>query len=476
MSKAQSNIDNSFKQKFENFSPTPPEHIWEGVKAGITPVVPSFFGQYWKGLTIAAVATGLVLTGIFFLKPGIERSVVKSDQISVNKENDITDNDKLKPENEENINPKESIEETINPKVKENENVSVADISTEKTTPEIISDNKIEAETISKNSKEGQIKTNVTSNKNYGYTATKHDEIAINDNLKSNLFAEQKSDEKIISEKNNFELTKINNINIDLNRNITPQFITPPINDQVALNNEELFKKKGAWSVGLFLSPEVILNNYDSVEILNNYSLGVEPSYYFNNHLFIRFGLNASYSGDRGFAHLDYRSYDLLGSYDYVYDVTFDSIDGKVVPTYHTYEMEVWDTVRHLEINAITNNYIYIQTPLLLGYYKNTNNFKWYFYGGPAFNFMVSKQIDQPLEGKDYIELLNLHKELPERSPYYFQLWFGAGVEFKAGKNLGIAFEPNYRYYLNNVFKEQPYNKSGLSGLSIRFGLTYTIQ
>jgi hypothetical protein len=471
------NIDKSFRQKFENFAPAPPDHIWEGVKADIaTPVVPSFFTQNWKGLTIAAIVAALIISGIFLLKPS-EKSVIKNDQISAEKEIGNTGGEKLKKdENQTNIKSTKSEKEEIQTENNRYEKVANESIPAEKTSAELKSDNQTVTETRRIISKTGQDKTKIETSKNFNYTAKKHEnDIALNENLKLDNYLESKFSVKLIPEINNFELTKINNINITLNSNITPQLITPALNNQLAIN-EELFKKKGSWSFGLFLSPEAMLNNFDSVEVLTNYSLGIEPTYCFNDHLFIRFGLNATYSRDRGFADLDYLSFDLLGSYDYVYNITFDSIDGEVVPTYYTYKMDVWDTVRHLEINAITNNYYYIQTPLLIGYYKKSNNFKWYFYGGPAVNIMVSRQIDEPLKGVNYTELLNLQKKLPERSPYYFQVWVGAGIEFKANKNLGIAFEPNYRYYLNNVFSEHPYNKSGLSGFSIRFGLTYTIQ
>ena len=86
---------------------------------------------------------------------------------------------------------------------------------------------------------------------------------------------------------------------------------------------------------------------------------------------------------------------------------------------------------------------------------------------------MISKQIEEPLADINAVDINNLQNELPERSPYYFQLWLGAGVEYKAGRNLGISLEPNYRYYFNNVFKTAPYSNSGLS---IRIGLVYTIQ
>ena len=89
---------------------------------------------------------------------------------------------------------------------------------------------------------------------------------------------------------------------------------------------------------------------------------------------------------------------------------------------------------------------------------------------------MISKQIEQPDNGIEYDLMLNVKNDLPERSSYYFQLWLGAGLEYKMNQRLGLAVEPNYRYYFKDVFKEPPYSNSALSGLSVRFGIIYTIQ
>ena len=64
---------------------------------------------------------------------------------------------------------------------------------------------------------------------------------------------------------------------------------------------------------------------------------------------------------------------------------------------------------------------------------------------------------------------------LPERSPYFMQLWIGAGIEYKVGKQTAITFEPNYRYYFNNVFEKDPY-KSSLSSFSLRIGVVFKMK
>jgi len=469
LSKGQTNTDKLFQQKFENFAVAPPEYVWSGVQAGIA--APSFFALYWKGIAAAAVVVLLVAAGILFLTPGTEPKVYDTEKSVLNVETDAGSKEINGLEQEESQIEQESSDIIVN------ESINNAGLNTE----QALSDNNIDSENPS-GDQEQKIVDNIdydkindeSGNSQYPESSTQEG-IAIGVIVSSDQGVQQKDGEVDPNTRTINTMITSEKVGFNIYSDYQAQPIPPSI-DEASLIDPATKDEKSKWSFGLYFSPEMMLNNFDSIEILANYSLGVEPTYFINDHLFIRFGLGASYSRDRGFAKLDYLSNDLLGTYDYVYDITFDSIDGEVIPTYHTKTAEVWDTIRHLEISSLTNQYIYLQTPLLLGYYNTISNFKWYFYGGPAFNLMVSKQIDQPLDGVEYVEILDFTKVLPERSPYYFQLWIGAGIEYKAGKNLGIAFEPSYRYYFNNVFKEPPYSKSGLSGFSLRIGLIYTIQ
>jgi hypothetical protein len=188
----------------------------------------------------------------------------------------------------------------------------------------------------------------------------------------------------------------------------------------------------------------------------------------------MRFGIGVSYARDRGFAKVDFVSNDYIGTYDSVVEVTFEEINNEFFPVYHTKEVEIWDSIRHLAITEITNEYYNIQLPLMFGYHNSTRNFKWYFYGGPAMNISISKQIDDPKTNIEYIEIINLENRLPQRTDYSLQLWIGAGIDFRIGQKFSLAIEPNYRYYFKPVYQENNY-KTALSGLGIRFGLIYKL-
>jgi hypothetical protein len=155
-------------------------------------------------------------------------------------------------------------------------------------------------------------------------------------------------------------------------------------------------------------------------------------------------------------------------------NITFEEIDHELSPIYHTKEVEIWDSIRHLAISEITNSYYYLQFPLLFGYHNSSSKIKWYFYGGPAMNISISQQIEDPKANIEYIEIIDLENRLPQRIDYSLQLWLGAGVDFRIGQKLSLAFEPNYRYYFKPVYQENNY-KTALSGLGLRFGLLYKL-
>ncbi len=496
MSNTHTNSDALLKQKFENFAPVPPAQIWNGIAAGIV-ASPSFIALYWKSIAAAVAILAIVSTGIWYYS---------SDNSEITEQPVISETDSLQTDDEKSdVDNKVDIIGDTGISVEAQEQNEKTELNLANESNETIQ-NTINNSADSKAKEITQSIKNQESDRNAGTESDKPKEVqSIKDN---NVLVVSHPDDADNAEKDDNvllvsypydednaenELNKSNNITLgeisvltksSIDSKDLSQYSGEEAQDIQATQSEGLMEggiqdfvfKEQKWSIGFYFTPEVMLNNFDSVEMLTNYSFGIEPTYLINKHLFVRFGIGASYSRDRGFAKLDYTSNDLLGSYEYVYDVTFDSIEGQVVPTYHTTTAEVWDTVRHLEINTITNNYVYLQAPVLFGYYSSKSKFNWYFYGGPAINFMINKQIEEPLDDINAVDINNLQNELPERSPYYFQLWLGAGIEYKAGRNLGISLEPNYRYYFNNVFKTAPYSNSGLSGLSLRVGLVYTIQ
>ncbi len=244
--------------------------------------------------------------------------------------------------------------------------------------------------------------------------------------------------------------------------------------DEILKTLSESQKKKTFWEYSILLSPEFSLNDMDSVRALNSISAGLEPTKYLNKHWFVRSGINISFTGDKGFAKVDYISNDLMGTYDDVYDVTFDTAGGVVTPVYHTKTVEVWDSVRHIKVSEVTNRYLYAQVPVLLGYKSAVGNFNIYLFAGPAVGFQLAKWIDTPLSNSEGLEIINLDNRLPVRSNVNFQLWIGGGLEYNISKRYSLVMEPAFKHYFKSLYSDSEY-KINTSGFALRFGVNIKI-
>jgi len=240
--------------------------------------------------------------------------------------------------------------------------------------------------------------------------------------------------------------------------------------DEIVSKLTDIQKKTTFWEYAVLASPEFSINSMDSVTILSSYSLGIEPIKYINNHWFIRSGINVAFNGDKGFAKVDYKSNDMMGTYDDVVNVTFDSIGGEMVTIYHTKTVEVWDSVRHIVISEITNRYLYANIPALLGYKNKVGNLNWYVYAGPAVGLQLTKWIDKPMSNTENINIIELDNKLPIRANINYQLWLGGGLEYNVNKKYSLVLEPTYKHYFKSLYNNSDY-KINTSGFALRFGV-----
>lgn len=439
MENNKNNTDDLIRQKFESFAPTPPPHVWPEVEKSIEsnkPLIP-FSNKYMAG-----AAALLLLAAMFFLfNPfGTNGDDISNENI-VNQETEYS-----KPTGEENVD-----EEIIT----EEEEVAVATQPRKKrkakkktVVEEKDSDVKEEFEIKEHKSEFGSGYIGSMDMKHSDFVLsgkTSFDNstslLAFNDNLKSEEEKEEESNSEEIS---------------------IPK---------------EPKHHNGNWKIGLNIWPEITVSNIDSVEVLNSFNINVEPTYFFNKHWFIRSGIGASYVRDRGFARIKYMVNEYMGSYEDVFNVTFDTIGGNVIPTYHTKTVEVWDSVPHVTVASVTNKYIYMHVPLLFGYASDIKNsaFNWYAYAGPVIYFKASSWIDEPQLNQQDADIIELNNNLPERAGSYFQLWLGAGVEYRVNRNIGLTLEPGYNHYLSKLYSESNISSPN-SGFSLRFGIIFNLK
>ena len=448
------NIDLLIRDKFEHFSPAPPQHIWEGVKGGIaTQATPGFFSGNGRKIAVAAVILLLISLGLWMILPSgntsddLDEITYITDDANSQNSGDVAE-DANQTNDQKAVAPITDLESKDTDLVNETEQQNQSEIGDDKVT--YANENKSTLAPV----EESATQTNIVT----------QEEFIIDEN------ADAKPFEKALA------INGLNSLNSELENETEASLIEMQSTEVSQINIPKDKPSINSWSHGIYISPEFSLNDFDSIRILPSYTLSYEPTYRFNKHWFMRFGAGLNYARERGFAKLDYISNEVVGTYEDVYDVTFDTIGGSLVPTYHTKTTEVWDSIRHVQVKEVTNKYLYLQTPLLFGYYNNNSSkFNWYFYGGPAFNVMIGKWIENPENEIGDAEIVNLENNLPNRSPFYMQLWVGAGIEFKIGKQLAFALEPNYRYYFSHVYDDPGFNTS-LSGFSLRFGLVFTIK
>jgi len=439
-------INDIFKQKFDGYQSKPPDRVWEGIAAALD----SDLAPVWYTTLFAKVAAALVL--IALLLGGYWLVTDKSKP--VNTETGITVNM-----------PTDSIDDK-----RDDNHVLDQDISStiDKTA---VGDNALLPETVSAEDSKSEQRIDKPE--------TVIPETVIIISSDQSLLAEETKSNNSLSEQqessvsNDGPLGFMNYRTIALNNELSPVLISNNVSDDNSVTEvKQSVKTPGRWALSLYFAPEFIFNSFDSLTIQNSYALSFEPVYYFNNHWFIRPGLGLQYSRDKGFVKADYVSWDYMGSFDDVVDVTIDSTDGIYTPVYHTQKRDVYDSIRHLTVSEETNRYLYLQTSVVFGYHNHTGKFGWSIYAGPSVSFVLLSKQDSPVD--DDAHVISLDYNLPVRKSPQYHLKFGFGLDYAIGKNWLVSVEPEYRYYINGIKGGDIYSDP-LSGMGLRFGFIYTL-
>lgn len=458
MNKPNQHINDLLRQRFENFEPTPPEHIWENIEKNLDSK-PGFFSGNRKYFTSVLILLTLIPVIYFSFNTNyIPLFSTNINNLEINSANILADGSVI-TKNEQIVEQNTNIKNTKSNTVPFEKKII---------NPEEISNTN---ETIDNKNTELSISDNSNFNEEQDDIANSTQQ---NENIETLNIFELK--ESFLKPKNSLTIQPLNNLNLSsICSNNYGQTNSKNINDIFkGVVSKEKNNGNGHWENTIFISPEFSLTNLDSVTILNSYSIGVEPSRYFNENVFLRFGLNLSFSGDKGFAKIDYRSNEFMGTYDDVYNVTFDTMGGNVTPIYHTKTVEIWDSIQQIGVSGVTNNYLFAQIPVLLGYKNKIGQLNWYVYGGPALGFQIGKWLEEAsIEGKD-IEIIDLDNKLPIRSTVNYQLWLGGGIEYKLNYKSSIVIEPSYRYYFKSLYSDSDY-KFNTSSFALRIGFNYKI-
>ena len=453
MENKEKNINEVLRNKFLDYQVTPPPAVWENIEKELN--TSTIFNT--RNIIFAAIALLLIALPITYFSL------------------DNSTNDKQKK--------LQTVQNSDTNKTSDYNKKSVEKATNTYSTTNNISDYEQELESDQNNNESAETETELivsTSEVKSTNSSTNNEIVEVRNikEIKQNTAVEKEDTNlNIITLEEGFVVEKENPDLINALASIALQTEDVDISDLPLENNDEIVnkltdiqKKTTFWEYSILASPEFSLNSMDSVSIMSSYSLGIEPMKYLNNHWFIRSGVNISYNGDKGFAKIDYMSNDMMGTYDDVVNVTFDSLGGKLITIYHTKTVEVWDSIRHLVVSEITNKYLYANIPALIGYKNKIGKLNWYVYAGPVVGLQIAKWIDKPMSNTENISIIELDNKLPLRSTINYQLWIGGGLEYNLGKRYSLVLEPTYKQYFKSLYDNADY-KINTSGFALRFGV-----
>ena len=234
-------------------------------------------------------------------------------------------------------------------------------------------------------------------------------------------------------------------------------------------DGEQRYNRRASWQLGFFFTPEVAFYPDDSIPNQQNFTFDVSGKW-LKNEFFIESGLGVSFSSDDGSYAIDYEKF--LGSYDDVYNVTFDTTEGgAVVPVYHTNIVNVYDSISKFRIEKTKNKYTYLQIPLYIGFQKQVNRFGWFIKAGPIFNVLVHENIPEPEAGYD--KIIEVDQRMPSRVNTNWQLAFSAGLDYQLSEKVSLAIEPIFKYYLNSQYQKKYITTSHPYSIGLRTGLLF---
>ena len=190
------------------------------------------------------------------------------------------------------------------------------------------------------------------------------------------------------------------------------------------------------------------------------------------SNLYLKTGIGLRNIKEQGNYTIHYNKY--LGNYEHVYNVTFDSTDNGVTPTYHTFTVDVYDSIEHVRIGEEKIKNRYLDIPLLFGYEKDFGRLSLHIHAGPNISVLLGRNATTINYPEEQIRIVKAQQELVSRKKINWQVMAGAGIDYRLTNRLDLTIEPVFRYYLSPEFRQNNSNGSGF-GFGLRTGISYTI-
>jgi len=464
-------MDQLLKKKFDQFQAPPPESVWSAVKSGI-PVsskgapIKLFASRYF----LALIAASVIVLGVIFLPGIINKESINDPElnrleniVSQKHQSITTTNTETKPEVSSNESELfNTSEELIDPKNQQTQKLKIENQVSD--TPEPLED--IRETTANKMTEEIPISisgTDITENpsnpESKNYILNPEDTDPLPENSATNSYMTISS----------LAAIPAGNLTVPDTYSSIQMIKT----SQTTANYGPL--KSSKWDLGLFYFREWIYypEDKDQVEYKNSQSVEITGRYHFSE-FFIQSGLGIAFSEDDGNCRIDYNTYELAGTYEDVYDVTFDTTNHGMTPVFHTQTIEVYDTLNQKMYTPMDHKYTYIQIPLLFGFEQSISGR--FFYNlklGPLMAIMVGENesdIDYPTGN---IDITDVYVPLPTRVKTSWQFILGVGLGYNISNHVSLSVEPAFKYYLGSGYKSTDMATTHPYSLGLRGGITY---
>ena len=469
MSSKYKHIDDLFRDKFRDFEPDPPDHVWDNIRQQIDGSGKGGNGNKFKKGGIYGVSIILILAGLlsWYL---LSSSADDNKQVPVtnnyqsegtgykSKTRKVAINSEEKGEQDVSEN---AVDLSSQNKRKQNSRFDIsrpAEVSEGKTSL-LVKDNTAEADYPVSNLQSKTVEQEYTDDivSSDLITPGSEDELLA-------VYSISQTEYEIAGEISGNDIESSGNTTVDEQGSEKTE---PEAGLETVPEIKSDYGHKGNWMFGLFFTPEMIF--YPDNNNLNNrsYALDVNAIYKFSGY-FLQSGLGVSWTSDEGNSEINYNKY--LGSYEDVYDVTFDTIGSELIPVYHTETIRVYDSVDHVSIMPTKSHYTYLQIPVLFGYGNESGRLGWFVKGGPSLSVLIHKDVSSGNMSGTEDKILSVENEIPSRVNTNWQFVFSGGLSYKLSNNLSLSAEPVFRYYLNPTYDKYKFNLKNPYSLGLRIG------
>ena len=449
-------FDQVFKEQLHSYEEMPPESVWENIQgSGLnTSAAKSSNWRWWAAASVLAL---LLSTTAYIYNHN--KSI---ETLEVSDTNQPLEDTKLnKPDSKTNINNQKEIEE---PSLQKHVIIKESSI--------IINENK------EKNAEESFNTETIIAEMN------------------QMVFEEETIEKETLIAEENIPLAKVNNetpkeINAIENLSITEDsFASREIeekNDQTKptkagrdfFDDDDIddmlasHKHKKHWILGIEFSPEWITIPENNNNI-RSYGLDLSAKYFISK-VFIESGLGIAINKDNGDYNVEYQEAIFKGAYEDVYEVTFETIDGIVIPTYHTKSVNVYDTIDKVTVEEVKNTYVYLNIPLNVGYaVKLGDKFDLYAKTGLNAGIKVYEDIPTPTISGENVNIKRLTPLYHTRTDWNLQAQINIGLDYHITNKFLFGIEPNARYYIKSLVEN---NEAGNPyGFGVKLGFKYILK